>query len=399
MRRTFGPILTTGVALAAAGVVVANPIVAPHPDLRIPSVALSAGSDDAVGMLDQSFLDAIAPAAPDSNNPFSILKQLISSLAADATYLGKNAIIDAFVAGVTAVSEPDLTATSVPYLAPLAESPEMAMSVLPGIDISALVPVSEAPAPVIPALTSAVSDTVVPAVRSLVGSLINDAGYVSGEVLSAAFAVGAVVAAEPGLIGDTLQALVNGDFTGALESAVKVVIAPFGPPVIVLNALVTVVQKHLIALGLIPPLPTPDPADDDPDEQGTPTPVPVVGSPRGSAPVSPVDAVVGVPRPGAAVALDLRPRAVDSSARESANGRTDVADDVVNDVVNDVADDVTDTVSPVLSPVPSPLPPRTLRGAVQAAGDHAEAALSAALDAVGKVTARARGEKPAPSGS
>lgn len=45
-----------------------------------------------------------------------MLKSLVSALAADA-YLGKNAIVDAFVAGVTAVSEPELTAASVPYVA------------------------------------------------------------------------------------------------------------------------------------------------------------------------------------------------------------------------------------------------------------------------------------------
>ena len=115
MRRAIGPIVTTGVAMVAAGVVVANPILAPRGDVQIPAVSLSAGTAD--NMLDQSFLDAIAPAPPQSNSPLSVLKQLVSALAADATYLGKNAIIDAFVAGVGAVTGPQLspgTTTVVP---------------------------------------------------------------------------------------------------------------------------------------------------------------------------------------------------------------------------------------------------------------------------------------------
>lgn len=110
-----GPFLLTGVALAAAGVA-ANPIVAqPAPTFRFPAVQLSAGTGDAAAMLDQAFLDAIAPLAPGVHQP------VLGAAAADLipgcrrTYLGKNAIVDAFVAGVTAVSQPELTASSTPY--------------------------------------------------------------------------------------------------------------------------------------------------------------------------------------------------------------------------------------------------------------------------------------------
>ena len=44
-----------------------------------------------------------------------MLKDLVSSLAADATYLTKNAIVTAFFAGATAVTNPQLTAASFPY--------------------------------------------------------------------------------------------------------------------------------------------------------------------------------------------------------------------------------------------------------------------------------------------
>ena len=117
MRGVIGPILTTGVSLVTAGIVVANPIVAPRADIAIPAVQLSSGNSETIGMLDQAFLDAIAPGPAGSSNPFSVLKQLITGLASDATSLGRNAMVDAFVAGVAAVSQPELTASSYPYIA------------------------------------------------------------------------------------------------------------------------------------------------------------------------------------------------------------------------------------------------------------------------------------------
>ena len=109
-----------GVALVVAGVVVANPIVAPRSDVQIASVQLSAGTDSSgTGMFDAAFLNAIGPTPPASNNPLSVLKELISSLAADVSYFSRAAIVDAVVAGLTgvaAVSEPELTAAAFPTL-------------------------------------------------------------------------------------------------------------------------------------------------------------------------------------------------------------------------------------------------------------------------------------------
>lgn len=391
MRRTLGPILTTGVALTAAGVVVANPIIAPRSDIQIPSVALSAGTGDAISMLDQAFLDAIAPAPPESTNPLSVLKQLVSSLAADASYMGKNAIVDAFVAGVTAVSEPELTAASTPYFIP--PSPEMAMSVLPGLDLSSITPVSDA-VQALPDLASAVTDTVAPAVKSFVGGLIHDAGYVGGELVAAAFATGALVANEPRLIGETLKALVKGDFSGALQNAVKAVTAPFGPPIIIVNAISTVIEKYLGDLSAVLPLPlplpqaptpVPDSADIAPDvESTTPVAVPETGeqarAPRGSAPVLPLGTDADVPEPAAALsAADFRLDATNAPAVEApATDSTAATDD---------------------TPVAPRAAARSVRDAVSAAGEQIGSAVSAATDAVGKVSARVRGGKPGPAGN
>lgn len=398
MRRTLGPILTTGVALTAAGVVVANPIVAPRSDIQIPSVALSAGTGDAISMLDQAFLDAIAPAPPESTHPFSVLRQLVSSLAADASYMGKNAIVDAFVAGVTAVSEPELTAASTPYFTP--PSPEMAMSILPGLDLTSIPPVSDA-VQALPEYVSAVTASVSPAVKSFVGTLIHDAGYVGGELIAAAFATGAMVANEPRLIGETLKALVKGDLSGALENAVKAVTAPFGPPIIIVNAVATLIEKYLGDLSAVLPLPlplpqaptpAPDSAGTAPDVEPTPVAVPETGeqtrAPRGAAPVLPLDTDTDAPQPAAALsavalsAADTRLEATETPATETPATETPAAE------AAEATDD--STVAPRAAV-------RSASDAVKAAGEQIGSAVSAAADSVGKASARARGGQPGPA--
>ena len=280
VRRVIGPILTTGVSLVTAGVVVANPIVAPRADVAIPAVQLSAGNGETIGMLDQAFLDAIAPGPGGSSNPFSVLKDLISGLAADATSLGKDAIVDAFVAGVAAVSPPELTAASSPYLS-------FAGAPVPGFpaitdphDLSALVPAISDVAVTVSDSREFVANDVVPVVRELVTSLAADVEYVGTGLIQAAFAVGALVADEPILIARTLTALVNGDFEGALINAVKAVVAPLGPPAMVYNTLRTVVVKYLSA-PRNPAAPASAPA---PEPGARPAPLPTAPGPGESGP-------------------------------------------------------------------------------------------------------------------
>jgi hypothetical protein len=261
-------------------VVVANPIVAPRADVAIPAVQLSAGNAETIGMLDQAFLDAIAPGPGGSSNPFSVLKDLISGLAADATSLGKDAIVDAFVAGVAAVSPPELTAASSPYLS-------FAGAPVPGFpaitdphDLSALVPAISDVAVTVSDSREFVANDVVPVVRELVASLAADVEYVGTGLIEAAFAVGALVADEPILIARTLTALVNGDFEGALINAVKAVVAPLGPPAMVYNTLRTVVVKYLSA-----PRNPAAPASAPAPEPGTrPAPLPTAPGPGESGP-------------------------------------------------------------------------------------------------------------------
>lgn len=264
VRRAFGPLLTTGVALAAAGVVVANPVIAPRGDVRIPAVQLSSGSGDAASMLDDGFLDAIAPASSESTGPLSVLKDLFSSLAADATHIGKNAIVSAFIAGMAAVSDPELTATTgtvagpseIAAIAPPADLPDLSgILAMPEFNLGSVFPdyINDAPVPV--GVLSALPDystlptvptvLTVPTVKDFAQSLAFDAGYLGKQVIAAAFATGALVAYEPAMIVDTLRSLVTGDFRGALEKVVKVVVAPLGPPAIVFDAVNNVIRNYL----------------------------------------------------------------------------------------------------------------------------------------------------------
>ena len=382
MRRVVGPILTTGVALLAASVVVANPIVVPRADVQIPAFTLSAGNDETGGMLDPAFLNAIAPAPSESDNPFSVLKQLITSLASDATSVGRNAIVDAFFAGVAAVSQPELSAASAPYAAPPvdpypANLPALAASLAPGLDISSLKPVAAA----VPAATAdpslAVAAAVAPVVRELVSSLVADVGYVSNGLISAAFAVGALVATEPVLVVNTLSALVGGDLNGAVENAVKVVVAPFGPAGILVNTLWAVIENHLSkpianrsTLAAGQPV-TPASGTDSADVPGY-----VTSSARATRlDVRPSqrnhrDAVVStaeiVPVPGPAASLGV------AAARSVA------------------------TVSDAT--LAHRKPAGAARGAITTIGDQAGVAVEGAADAVGKIAARSRSAQAAGRG-
>ena len=277
VRRVIGPILTTGVSLVTAGVVVANPIVAPRADVAIPAVQLSAGNTETIGMLDQAFLDAIAPGPAGSSNPFVVLKDLISGLAADATSMGKDVIVDAFVAGVAAVSPPELTAASSPYV-PFAATPVTDFSaIIDPDDLSVLVPSMADVAAAAADSREFVANDIAPVVRELVTSLAADVEYVSNGLIEAAFAVGALVAHEPILIAKTITALVSGDFEGALANAVKAVVAPLGPPAMVYETLKTVVVKYLSPAPRNPAAPASAP------EPGTrPAPLPTAPSPSES---------------------------------------------------------------------------------------------------------------------
>lgn len=345
MRRAIGPIVTTGVAMAAAGVVVANPILVPRSDVQIPAVALSAGTADS--MLDKSFLDAIAPAPTESTSPLSVLKQLVSALAADASYIGKNAIVNAFVAGVGAVN-PDLgtinntfvvppaapapTPVAPPVFVPTPDVPSVVAQV-PHVDASVLsATIANVPVDITNAASTFVNGSVVPAVEGVISSFAFDATYISTNVIKAAFAVGAAVAAEPGLIGDTLTALVNGDINGALQNAVKAVVkvveTPITSSMLIINALKNIIESHIEELlGIFQPVVTVDPPASTPSTTDgtdlTVTPAPITRVPGAEVLVSNRLRNRGANNvPAASAVADLSPRSAAALPAFDAGVRT-----------------------------------------------------------------------------
>lgn len=364
MRRAIGPIVTTGVAIVVAGVVVANPVVAPHTDIQIPAVKLSGSSDASGSMLDQAFLDAIAPGPTDSTSPFSVLKQLITSLAADATSLGRSAIVNAFVSGVAAVSEPDLTASALPYTsdglfgaAAIAPPPDFAgiaaAAQAAGVDPASIVNgVLNGAATISAAVDPThVTDALGSAVDAVASSVAHDVGYVGHELIAAAFAAGAVVASEPGMIVATLQSLVRGDVQGALQTAIAAATAPLRPTGIIINAFVNVVQSNLSQLA---------------------TGVPTIDVP------TPVQAAN--PLAAGATATETGDRGVRATS-DATTGDSTPAEPAVSDTAPD-----TTTVSPVttvdISPVMRGLAGAQTRTAAAAASDAVAEAVDTATRAV-----------------
>ena len=383
MRRVVGPILSTGVALVVAGVVVANPIIAPRADVQIPAVKLSSGNDETGGMLDQAFLDAIAPLPSEPDNPFSVLKQLFTSLAVDATSVGKNAIVDAFVAGVAAMSQPELTAAVVPYVGAPFDLPVLTEPPVTGWDLSALAPVVPKASAMISQTTSLVTDAVTPVIQDLVTSLVADAGYVGGGLFAAAFAAGTLVASEPRLIANTLVAIVRGDLNGALENAVKAVAAPLAPPSIILGAVQSIIESHLAQLsGMIAALTTAPLTDGSPaitpkGDGSTPATKLSDRENRGNlgeAPMVPVPSAALVRRPASRVSI-VGVRANTGGIPEAAASRGVNFPGVNSDSVIGAA-----------------------RDAVQAISDQAGAAVAGVADTVGKIATHARAGRAAAAG-
>ena len=376
MKRAFGPIVTTGMALVVAGVIVANPVIAPRADVQIPAVQLSSGSDDTVGMLDEAFLNAIAPAPPDSTNPFAVLKQLISSLAADATYLGKSAIVDAFVAGVTAVSQPELTAAWSPYVAPNPEVSAVTAPLLPVPNIP-LPAASATDVPVtLPDPADYLDSAVSPVLRDFVSSIVNDVGYVGGELVSAAFAAGTVVAAEPAMIAATLRALVKGDFVAAINTAVKVVIAPLTPSVIVVDALRTVLEERLAPLLDFAPAPQ------EPTVDPTQSVAPVVQAPPASSTDLPTRRGRDITPTGEAPAAEILP--APAAAVTTPPPTLEITLPGSGQIRLDARDSAPAPTAPVTRK-----PAAAARDAVKAIGEQVGAAVNSAADAVGRAAGRA----------
>lgn len=235
MRRGIGAIVTTTVALVGAAVVVANPVSVPQTDVRVPAVELSSGTTASATTLDQAFIDAIA-LDPTDTGPADTLKRMLAELVTHATLLGGRAVEQVFDARTT-ISAGALT-----------PSPTAAWLPYPPAEVASARALSGAGPAGLPAVPGSAGD-IDPVLRQALTALAGDVGYVGGQVVVAAVAAGALVAAEPKLIVDTITALGYGDLQTAAVSAITAVSAPVVAPLIVADAVNTVVRNRLVPLS------------------------------------------------------------------------------------------------------------------------------------------------------
>lgn len=362
----IGPLLTTGVALSVAAVVVANPVMAPRPDVQVPAVKLS-GTGDAMDMLNKDFLSAIGPQVVDSSsNPFAVLKDLVSSLAADVTYLGRNVIVSAFFAGATAVTRPELTAASYPFLPP-ANAP-----VVDGTAVwspSATPPAATGPVSAEELLAvAAIPPDLVPTAVDVVMSLMNDVGDLGEDAVSVAFAAGALLVAEGGHLLDVLT-----DIPTVLSRAVAGV-ASGGVQQSIADVIRGIIEPSPVTLPLPAPSVATPPADSSPPADGTPA-----GS---GLPASPL--VNETPRSRTVPRLAPRQVAVTPPAPESAPAAVEAPEALAPEALAIEPSDAAakPAKAAVLPRVPAPSGP--LADAVAQARQHAQGALQKAADGVRK---------------
>ncbi len=243
MRRAMGPFLTTGVALVAATVVVANPLTPPSRDMQISTTQLSTSP----GMLtpfDKSLLNAIVPQFP----PAGIgpaLAQILAALAADADRISREVNSGGAVEETTTAAAPELSTYRPPTDNPLVES----VGATPDASITGLAP----------PLTN-------PAVQAVVSGLVADTSYLGGKVVEAAYAVVDVIIRVPEAVIAAALALLHGDVAGALAVAKSAIQAFFGPGLIILDGIRDIIQQHL------PPLPAAAAAETAADTGGVTLP-------------------------------------------------------------------------------------------------------------------------------
>ena len=244
----FGPMLTA-VAMGAAAVVVANPVVVPRADVQIPAadlaIAVTAdGRGDAVDMLDEDFIRAVGPAPAASTNPLAILTELVGVLVADAAYLGKNAILHAFATGTRVIADPALTSTSYPYY--------------PSYPYLPAVPSDPAPLPwPVPTAPSTDAGELGPVVAQALTAILTDVDQISDvRAIAAAFVAGAALATEHLPVGGPVLESVQRDLGQALRDTASVVAALPRPREVIgdgiRTAVTAVTHLPLMPVGAVP---------------------------------------------------------------------------------------------------------------------------------------------------
>ena len=288
MRAAIRPLVTTGVALVGAAVIVANPVSLPPTDVAIRAEQSPAEVRRDLHLVDPAFMEALAAAGPQPTDPVEYLPRLVVALTDDAAPVSREAIAGAHAAGVAVASGPTPTGASVPNL-PAAFGP------------------------------SNPSGDPTQVFQQTLEDLVEDVNYVGAEVVAAAFAAGAVEAAMPTLIADPLTSA--RDLAAALSSAVSAVIGPLGPPALVIDAIRTVIENQVAEVtSTAPPAAVPE-ADAEVHEESVPQPLVSADQPA-SGPVGANEEAAGT-----AEADDAPPAGEDGTSETTAgaddNGTTE----------------------------------------------------------------------------
>ena len=215
MRRALGPFLTTGVALVAATVVVANPVAPPSRDMQISTTQLST-SPDLLSPSDKSLLSALTPQLPVAGlGP--ALAQILAALAADADRISREVTSEVDPPGPVATPLAEQTAYHPEALVgPVLESPNAAQSA---------------------AVTNFSPTSVANDVVDALNGLVLDTGYLGGKVVEAAYTLVDVIIRTPQFLVTAALDLLNGDVAGAIDTVKSAIKAFFGPGLILLDGI------------------------------------------------------------------------------------------------------------------------------------------------------------------
>lgn len=231
MRRGIGAIVTTGVALIGATVVVVNPVSTPQADVRVPPVKLSADSRTSTAALDRALLETLTRDAGNSS-PADPLKRVVAGVVTNVTMLSGRAVDEAFSSEVPGKPAPSRIPSPQPYVPPKAVA-----------DLLSGKPATVPPAKLSPVV---IEDH---ALQHAVTSVADYVGYVSVQVVEATVTAARIAVAKPRLIADTLAALTDGDVDAAISTALRTMAAPVGPPSKIVKAIRTEVRQRLTELA------------------------------------------------------------------------------------------------------------------------------------------------------
>ncbi len=226
MSAAIRPLVTTGVAMVGAAVIIANPFSMPPPDVAI-RADQAAADIRGLYLLDPTFLAAVAALDSQSTDPTAFVPQLLAALTDGGPPVSRETIEAAYAAGAAVVSGSTQTAAWASDL-PAAMGP----SANPLVDPQAF--------------------------QQTLANLAVDLNSVGAEVVAAAFAAGAVATAMPTVIADAFTLAATGDLAGALFSTVSAAIAPLGPPALVVDAVRNVIEERVGEVtGTAPPAAAP----------------------------------------------------------------------------------------------------------------------------------------------